>query len=688
MKRNGFTLIELLAVIMILGIILLIAVPAVDKYILRTEDTYYDNLEKTIRSTVIDYTADNRSFLPKNVGTILTVDKKELIDNKYIESVVDTSNNDCEAHAVVQKITKVEYDYVVCLTCAKYKTENQLCQYTMADNDDYKIQNETDFNIAQGDRNYKLPKAEVVLLGITIGYLEPTMEESFDVDVLGDYNGTYTYQGVTAPIIVHVIDEVNPKIPDVEVQYSDGSTYNGVSNKTIKIDMSSSDLTENGLQGSGVKEFLISYDEGANWISVSATNEKATITKTGNFDLLWVKAKDNSGNESEIRKLATATFVDYSGTTKSTNKILSYLENDKVNIVTPMIQTYTGHTIVGWTNEASGFTKKYDQNVDLYLAPTTYYAVYGDHTLTISYNSNGGSAIASSTHKTLFNSSGVSKSVSTKLSRTKPTKTGHTFNHWANGSVKYQPGASVTITSNLTVKASWTVNTYTIKYDANGGSGAPSNQTKTYNVTLKLSETKPTRTGYTFLGWSTSKTATTATYQAGANFTGNSNTTLYAVWQATNKVIYSSTTGINLFGAIGSWTKSTWAKNGSKTTFEIDSSKAIHVRGKCGDGYGGGITVTSPSFSTAGFSYICIQAKIGQYSNNVTIKATGSSVANNFNGTKCFSLNGKTSTAITMTAYSDYGSKGATSCKDRYKGEARLYKVVLTNNSSLDLSEY
>lgn len=52
---------------------------------------------------------------------------------------------------------------------------------------------------------------------------------------------------------------------------------------------------------------------------------------------------------------------------------------------------------------------------------------------------------------------------------------------------------------------------YTIRYDANGGTGAPSSQTKTYGYTLTLSSTKPTRTGYNFLGWSTSKTATSAT---------------------------------------------------------------------------------------------------------------------------------------------------------------------------------
>ena len=70
-----------------------------------------------------------------------------------------------------------------------------------------------------------------------------------------------------------------------------------------------------------------------------------------------------------------------------------------------------------------------------------------------------------------------------------------------------------------------------VKYNANGGSGAPGTQTKYYNKTLTLSSTKPTRTGYTFKGWATSKTATTANYQPGGSYTANAATTLYAVWQ-------------------------------------------------------------------------------------------------------------------------------------------------------------
>ena len=73
--------------------------------------------------------------------------------------------------------------------------------------------------------------------------------------------------------------------------------------------------------------------------------------------------------------------------------------------------------------------------------------------------------------------------------------------------------------------------TYTISYNSNGGSGAPGSQIKYHNTPLTLSSTLPTQSGYTFMGWSTSSTATSASYQAGGEFNDNSDTTLYAVWK-------------------------------------------------------------------------------------------------------------------------------------------------------------
>lgn len=88
-------------------------------------------------------------------------------------------------------------------------------------------------------------------------------------------------------------------------------------------------------------------------------------------------------------------------------------------------------------------------------------------------------------------------------------------------------------TTGFTFYAQWqknAVSTYTVSYNANGGSGAPASQTKTEGVALTLSNTIPVRSGYTFLGWATSADGSVA-YQSGGSFTADANTTLYAVWQ-------------------------------------------------------------------------------------------------------------------------------------------------------------
>lgn len=75
--------------------------------------------------------------------------------------------------------------------------------------------------------------------------------------------------------------------------------------------------------------------------------------------------------------------------------------------------------------------------------------------------------------------------------------------------------------------------TYTVTYDANGGTGAPSAQTKSQGQSVTLSSTVPTRSGYTFKGWglSASSTASTVAYQPGQEYSSDADLKLYAVWE-------------------------------------------------------------------------------------------------------------------------------------------------------------
>ena len=160
---------------------------------------------------------------------------------------------------------------------------------------------------------------------------------------------------------------------------------------------------------------------------------------------------------------------------------------------------------------------------------TSYHTVGKLASHTVSYNANGGSGAPG--NQTKWYGSTLT------LSSTKPTRTGYTFQGWATsagGGVAYQPGQAYGNDANITLYAVWKANTWTVKYNANGGSGAPADQTKIYGQTLKLSSTKPTRLDYNFKGWATSKANAdkgTVSYAAGANYTSNAAITLYAVWE-------------------------------------------------------------------------------------------------------------------------------------------------------------
>ena len=153
------------------------------------------------------------------------------------------------------------------------------------------------------------------------------------------------------------------------------------------------------------------------------------------------------------------------------------------------------------------------------------YTILALKSYTVSYDANGGSGALS--NQTKYHGKNLT------LLSTKPTRTGYTFKNWLSlaQNKNYDPGDIYGYNAATTMKAQWTAITYTVKYNANGGSGAPSNQTKTYGKTLTLSSVKPTRESYSFLGWATSANATEAAYTSGASYEGNNNLTLYAVWE-------------------------------------------------------------------------------------------------------------------------------------------------------------
>lgn len=130
-----------------------------------------------------------------------------------------------------------------------------------------------------------------------------------------------------------------------------------------------------------------------------------------------------------------------------------------------------------------------------------------------------------------------------------PSRYGYNFTNWT-GSV----GAIVC--ANRTHTAQWTPWRHTVAYNANGGTGAPGSQTKTYGQSLSISQTTPTRHGYNFKNWNTAQNGTGTAYGLGANYGYDQNggtVTLYAQWNPwKHTVIYDANGGTN---APGSQTK-------------------------------------------------------------------------------------------------------------------------------------
>lgn len=194
-------------------------------------------------------------------------------------------------------------------------------------------------------------------------------------------------------------------------------------------------------------------------------------------------------------------------------------------------RTYTVHA---WW-DSSGFSHGTD-----YATTTVTVPAVARPTYTVSYNANGGSGAPASQTK--------QHDITLTLSSTKPTRSGYTFAGWGTSAtdtgVKYSAGGQYTGNANITMYAIWTnAAKLTINYNANGGSGAPVSQTHLINTTSKISGAKPTRDKYVFLGWSTSSSATSATYIADGQYTNNSFTdgatvTLYAVWLKKSPSIY------------------------------------------------------------------------------------------------------------------------------------------------------
>ena len=375
-----------------------------------------------------------------------------------------------------------------------------------------------------------------------------------------------------------------------EAKYYFKSTIKGTSNINVKrCTLSNNIFTCDGNTTTIEKNTW--YQSSSNQISVSyTTTGKASVT---------ARTVDKSNNYSESTKdftinKYTITFNKgiadkIGGEVSNISKSCYAISGQSCSITSPDIEK-KGYTIIGWNTNKNATTSIWNINTSKSISSSaTYYPILKANIYTITLNNQGATSSGTkkvyyqyNTTKTIngttcyyYTNSSLTTCLSSGYNINKPSKTGYSFKGYytsTNGSGTNYVNSSGTFINNAyktigdkTLYANWQANTYTITYNANGGSGAPSSQSYTYDpnndTVFYLSSTTPSRSGYTFLGWSLSSTATSASYSAGQRWgTHNANNyTLYAVWKKTVTVCGENghvwkTRGIKIISTRFTWT--------------------------------------------------------------------------------------------------------------------------------------
>ncbi|TCJ03807.1 InlB B-repeat-containing protein [Cytobacillus praedii] len=193
-------------------------------------------------------------------------------------------------------------------------------------------------------------------------------------------------------------------------------------------------------------------------------------------------------------------------------------------ITAPAVPTKSGYSFVGWYKDAA-FNHEWAFETEKVISDQTLFAKWEINKYTVSFNSNGGNAVA--------NQSVEHDGTATKPED--PTKQGYTFAGWYTDNTYSTPyNFGTTVTTNKTIYAKWAINQYTISFDSNGGSEV---ETITADYGAKVAfPTVPTKVGYTFAGWYKDEAFNHTWAFEADQVTGNQ--MLYAKWEI-NKYLVS-----------------------------------------------------------------------------------------------------------------------------------------------------
>ncbi len=290
-----------------------------------------------------------------------------------------------------------------------------------------------------------------------------------------------------------------------------------------------------------VNRYTISFDsDGGNEVPPITADYGTALaapapTKTGYTFVGWSPALPTTMPAENLSVVAQWTVNRYtiSFDTDGGSEVASITRDYGATVTAPSAPTRTGHTFAGWSPALPATMPAENR---------THVAQWTVNRYTISFDTDGGSEVAS-----------ITKDYgATVTAPSAPTRTGHTFAGWS-------PALPATMPAeNRTHVAQWTVNRYTISFDTDGGNEiAPI--TADYGATVVASPV-PTKTGYTFAGWSPALPATMPA----------ENCTVVAQWTVNRYTITFDTDG-------GSEIPSITANYGSIVTAPLAPTKTGHT---------------------------------------------------------------------------------------------------------------
>lgn len=290
---------------------------------------------------------------------------------------------------------------------------------------------------------------------------------------------------------------------------------------------------------------------------VSPQALESNETQTIKYQILYVGDEFNIGYNygASVNKTYTC---QYSTGHSGFNHLILISEFRNVGVPALKGQLDSGYEFVGWAKEAKKNPTIFDFNTAGTTATQTTYTIYlvakktnptPTYMYYLYYKYNDGT---DSTWLTDVTDRPTAATTFTfNVNRAKLTRSGYDHIGWADKAdavtAKYTGGDPIVLTKDnptKTIYAIW-MPFFELKYDANGGTGAPASQTRTAahptvnRVTFTVPNQTPSKEGYTFKGWADSSTATTAQYQPGGTVDvkhENSPKTVYAVWEGSDPI--------------------------------------------------------------------------------------------------------------------------------------------------------